>query len=159
MTDLTDINYDDALLFLQNNNEKIPSNVEGVYYKVWLLIKKGANYYPNSVIEWITADNFIISNKDQYDRLPYYKISVINRLSKVKLQEIGQSLGLNNYYDRELIIRMLKYLHKLKDPGWGFKANFDDLYRRYTMEQILREYNDRMYHNLFKNEKYNSKYN
>lgn len=145
-TYLSDIDHNDAILFLEKNNENVPNNLEGIYYKIWLMIKKGVNYYPESILEWITAANLVSSN--QYSDFPEYKISVINKLSKTKLRELGERLQLKKF-NSQYIINILKYMHKLKDYPFDINVDFDNRCRKRTMEEILYDYKSKITKGLF----------
>ena len=62
MTSITLIPIKDIKAFLSQNGRSFTSNnEERMYADAWDLIQKGANNYPDSVVEWMIAYNLLKS--------------------------------------------------------------------------------------------------
>ena len=110
MADITDVPYEDVKLFLINNNQKVPKSKKQAYDSLFKLIKKENEYYPDSIVEWLTAYNLI----QLKIIVPKYKTSEILSLSKDDLLKISKLFKIKTTKTNH-IINILKYLHKLED--------------------------------------------
>jgi hypothetical protein len=111
MTDITDIPYDDVILFFKNNNRKVPNSKKQAYDLLAKLIQtKDYDYYTDSIIDWIMAYNLIQLKVI----IPKYKTSEILALSKADLSKLSKLLKMKTIKINH-IINILKYLHKLEN--------------------------------------------
>lgn len=111
MTSIRDISLRDLALFLSKNNIDIDGNIydfkEEIYYLAEdLIINSKAEFYPDSIIDWIVAYNFILSGK----YIKNFQISEILSLSDDQLIALADLLNLDN---TKSIVNVLRYLNKL----------------------------------------------
>jgi hypothetical protein len=107
MTDIKDIPIHDIELFLKKNGAKFNKNT--AYSDAFKLMKKGTNYYTDSIIEWMTAFNLLKLKID----IPLYSKSEILDMSNTELQSLANLLGMDSN-KRIHVLNILKYLHKLE---------------------------------------------
>src|SRR5437868_14959064 len=107
MTSFTAITLTDITNFLITNNQSISTNFIYNYLNTFNLMKY-VSTVPSSIADWFIA--FDLINQP----IPIYKTSTILFSSETQLTSLAQSLTLPSV-DKERIIRILSYLHKL-DP-------------------------------------------
>ena len=110
MTDIKDIPIHDIELFLKKNGAKFNKNT--AYSDAFKLMKKGTNYYTDSIIEWMTAFNLLKLKID----IPLYSKYEILDMSNTELQSLANLLGMKTININH-IINILKYLHKLENDN------------------------------------------
>ena len=107
--DVTEIPLHDAKAFLRDNDDYLPSRANYVYKHVKDLIKSRiAKIIPVSIEDFIIADTLRDSD------IPIYKSSYIltTTTTDADLWYLSRQLHLSSI-DKERIIRILRYLHKL----------------------------------------------
>lgn len=113
MTSIGDVSYGDIKQFLSNNGIKWSINDNENYQTVLKMIRAGqGENYPDSLIDWIIAYNFIVDRKT----ISNYNLKEIDLLSKEGLKILAEKLGIfesNNL--KQSVINVLNYLHKLDD--------------------------------------------
>jgi len=107
MADIKDIPIHDIELFLKKNGVKFNKNT--AYSDAFKLMKKGTDYYTDSIIEWMTAYNLLKLKID----IPLYSKSEILDMSNTELQSLANLLGMDSN-KRVHVLNILKYLHKLE---------------------------------------------
>jgi len=112
MTSISDIPFDDIQKFLLENGRNVPIDKNEAYNLVLDTLKTTQKYYPISIVEWLKAHNLIISKAN----IPEYKKSEILALNEKELDSLSKLLTLKSA-NKDHIINILKYLHKLKDEG------------------------------------------
>lgn len=114
MTSITDVPLEDIKLFLTKNNVKVPTSNKSIYDTAFNLIIEGkANYYPDSLVDWIIAYN--LSNEGRNIRT--YTRGEINLMNDEELLDLANFLDIyesNNL--KQSVINVLRYLKKL-DTG------------------------------------------
>lgn len=109
--DIYDILFDEIELFLSGNDISLSNDIYKVYDDALKLIKSGkAEYYPDSVIQWMIAYNLVQLNVD----IPIYKESYVLSLSTSELNKLAKSLTLKTT-NVDVILQILFYLHKLEE--------------------------------------------
>jgi hypothetical protein len=134
MTSITDIKFDDIKEFLIQNNIKIPSSKQETYNLAKdLILNNKAEFYSDSVIDWIIAYNFILSNKN----IATYSLQQINSLSAKELTKLAKKLGSDDN-KKQSIINVLTYLHKINKFGLlTDDIKFAELLPRLELEDFL----------------------
>jgi len=107
MADIKDIPIHDIELFLKKNGVKFNKNIS--YSNAFKLMKKGTDYYTDSIIEWMTAYNLLKLKII----VPSYSKSEILDMSNTELQSLANLLELETPNINH-IVNILKYLHKLE---------------------------------------------
>lgn len=105
--EITNIPRRDIDLFLSKN--KIRSQNDP-YGEAWKLIEKGADFYPDSVIEWMMAYNLINSKKN----IRKYTPNEVIFMSEIDLRKLAQLLDMKTINISHMI-NILTYAHKLND--------------------------------------------
>lgn len=147
MTSIRDVSLEDIKSFLVKNDLIIPKNDIYIYDYAFDIIKKGTNYYPDSVIEWIMAHNLINSNVE----IRRYTKSEILSLSQNDLEKLTQSLTMkSNNIDN--VINILNFMHKI-DPDKIIEMNSKRRFDKYgELIYTKDELNPFQLHRLSKNE-------
>jgi hypothetical protein len=110
MTSITDIPFGIIKDFLLENGIKLPKTETKTYDLAKdIILNSQAEFYPDTIIDWIIAHNFSLSGK----QIKLYTLNEINNLSKKELSILSVKLGLDND-DEQSIINVLSYLHKIK---------------------------------------------
>src|SRR5436190_10230659 len=107
--DINDVPIHDIKLFLTENNINIKNNPYG---EALSLIKKGADFYPDSIIEWTMAYNILRSKID----IRNYSISEIIFMPEIELTKLAQLLGMKTTKINH-VIKILEYAGKLNDSN------------------------------------------
>jgi len=105
--------------FLSNKND------EDIYNVALDLMKSKNTKYDDvnvKVKEWVLAHNALLKNLD----IPSYTVYQINNLPQDKLNILAKLLGLTKN-NRQNVINILRYMHKLKESELDFEMN-NDLY-------------------------------
>lgn len=110
MISITDIPIEVIKDFLLGNNYKIAKADKEIYDSAEnIILNNKADYYPDTIIDWIITYNFFTSG----NIMRMYKLTEINNLSKMQLNDLARKLGLDNN-DKQSIINVLTYLHKIE---------------------------------------------
>lgn len=117
---INDIPIHDIILFLTKNNITIKNDP---YDQALILIKKGTDFYPVSIIEWTMAYNLLRSKTN----IRKYSISEIVFMPELELEQLSRSLGMKTTKIKH-IIKILEYAGKL---------DISDNLNEYPIESLL----------------------
>src|SRR5436190_13122680 len=110
MTSIYDIPYEDIQEFLLANNKDF-INKNDAYDKAQILFKdRKAIEHTTSIIEWLMAYNLLVKKIN----IPNYNINEIDKMSQIQINELAKLLKMQGN-NRENILNILRYLHKLND--------------------------------------------
>lgn len=104
---IDDVPIQDIKLFLTKNNINIKNDP---YEEALNLIKRGTDFYPDSIVEWTMAYNLLRSVTD----FRKYSVQEIVFMPESELKQLSQSLGMKTTKINH-IIKILGYAGKLDD--------------------------------------------
>jgi len=110
MTSIYDVPYEDIKIFLDTNNIDYLNEDDAYNQALNLLKDKKSKGHTTSIIEWIIAHN-LLQNKII---IPYYTIEEIKNMYQYEINQLAKILGMKGN-NRENIINILRYLHKLEE--------------------------------------------
>jgi len=110
MTSIYDIPYEDIKEFLLANN-KFLNDKDDAYNKALILLKdKKSKGHTINIIEWLMAHNLLVRKIN----IPNYSTYEIDNMTQSEIDELDKLLTMKGN-NRENIINILRYLHKLDD--------------------------------------------
>ena len=110
MTTIRDIPYEDIKIFLDANNKNIRDKDDAYDQALKLLKNKKAVGHTTNIVEWMIAHNLLINNID----VPYYTTKEIDYMSQSEINRLAKKLTMKSN-NKDNIINILRYLHKLED--------------------------------------------
>lgn len=135
--DIRDIPLDDIKLLFKYNNIKYSDN-DDLYKKTLKLIKLYTNRKYQmvistiSIVEWMLAKRI---KKRKHKKIPSYTIDELKNLSRPDILELITLLKMNHFYSIDIIINVMKYLHKIEDEFHIY--NYIDLYADKNFEELI----------------------
>lgn len=127
MTSIRDVNFSDIRSLLINNNIAVPfqRNKEEFYPIAEDLIISGkAQYFPDSIIDWIIAKNFLEEGRE----IKTYREAEINELSDKDLRNLYKFLSNGEQIEdkearKKSVLNILRFLHKLQYERTAISIN------------------------------------